>query len=63
MDTRSLKERIAERDSEDKLLNIVDNDINNHRNIEEIPSSILTRISAIKAKAQAAREKRELLEG
>ena len=63
MDTRSFKERIAERDSEDKLLNVIDSDINNHRNIEQVPSSIFTRMSAIKAKAQAAREKRELLEG
>ena len=63
MDTRSFKERIAERDSEDKLLNVIDIDINNHRNIEQVPSSIFTRMSAIKAKAQAAREKRELLEG
>mgnify|MGYP000132548648 FL=1 len=63
MDTRSFKERITERDSEDKLLNVIDSDINNHRNIEQVPSSIFTRMSAIKAKAQAAREKRELLEG
>ncbi|MFU1599192.1 hypothetical protein ACM257_17575 [Alteromonas macleodii] len=63
MDTRSFKERIAERDNEDKLLNVIDSDINNHRNIEQVPSSIFTRMSAIKAKAQAARERRELLEG
>ena len=63
MDTRSFKERITERDSEDKLLNIIDSDIDSHRNIEEVPSSIFTRMSAIKAKAQAARERRELLEG
>lgn len=52
MDTESFKERIAERDSEDKLLNIIDSDINNHRNIEQVPSSVFTRMSAIKAKAQ-----------
>lgn len=63
MSVLCFKDRFAERDNDEKLLDIIDKDINNSKNIERVPSDISSRMSAIKAKAQAAREKRELLEG
>ncbi|QJR79640.1 hypothetical protein CA267_001915 [Alteromonas pelagimontana] len=63
MNILNFKEMMSERDSEERLLKAIASDIENGVNIEPIPDSIFDTISLIEARAQAAREKRELLEG
>lgn len=59
----SFKERLKERDNEEGLLKLIESDIEKGQNIEKIPEEIFGMMSVIEARAQAAREKRELMEG
>tara|TARA_A200000113_G_scaffold220786_1_gene231477 strand:- start:544 stop:783 length:240 start_codon:yes stop_codon:yes gene_type:complete len=59
----SFKARLENRDTEDKFLRLLDEDIKNSQNIEAIPKSVFDIMAEIDAAAQAAREKRDLLEG
>lgn len=59
----SFKARLENRNTEDKFLGLLDEDIKNSQNIEAIPKSVFELMAEIDAAAQAAREKRDLLEG